>query len=221
MATRELMAERRRAQLVETACQCILEKGYRNFTLQDVTDRLGLSKGSLYHHFETKEELLLAVLDHLIHGWDQVIEKKLEGLEGAEEKLSALLEASFEIGRDEVSYQVLVDFWGEMDQNQAFREANTAFYARYRHQIAEIIEEGIQDGVFRQVDSAIAASMILALIDGFSLQWMFDAQAFQMERAWKACEAFVFCHLAGLYGREDSVQKGQRQGRSGKKRSSS
>ena len=45
MVTRELMVEKRRAQLIETACQCILEKGYRNFTLQDVTGRLGLRKG--------------------------------------------------------------------------------------------------------------------------------------------------------------------------------
>lgn len=216
MATRELMVEKRRAQLIETACQCILEKGYRNFTLQDITDRLGLSKGSLYHHFETKEELLLAVLDHLIRGWDRVIENKLEGVEGAEEKLSALLEASFEIGRDGVSYQILVDFWGEMDHNQAFREANAAFYARYRSQVAEIIEEGIQEETFRPLDSSMAASMVLALIDGFSLQWMFDPRAFGMEKAWKSCEAFVFCHLAGLYDREVPGRAPRRRDRSGK-----
>lgn len=215
MATRELMGEKRRAQLIETACQCILEKGYRNFTLQDVTDRLGLSKGSLYHHFETKEELLLAVLDHLIRGWDRVIEKKLEGVAGSEEKLSALLEAGFEIGRDGVSYLILVDFWGEMDHNQAFREANSAFYVRYRRQIAEIIEEGIQEGTFRQLDSSMAASMVLALIDGFSLQRMFDPQAFGMEKAWKACEAFVFCHLAGLYDRPVPVRSTRHRERSG------
>lgn len=214
MATRELVAEKRRAQLVETACQCILEKGYRNFTLQDITDRLGLSKGSLYYHFETKEDLLLAVLDHLICSWDQVIEKKLEGVEGAEEKLSTLLEAGFEIGQDGVSYQILVDFWGEMDQNRTFRDANAAFYARYRRQIAEIIEEGAREGTFRRIDPSMAASMILALIDGFSLHWIFDPRAFRMEKARKACESFVFCYLTGRPDRYVPVRTNRRRDRS-------
>jgi AcrR family transcriptional regulator len=197
MVTKEIMQKKRRSQLIEAACQCIIEKGYHKLTLQDITDRLGLSKGSLYYHFETKEDLLLTVLDHLIHSWDEVIEKKLKGAERAEEKLSILLEAGFEIGRDGVSYQILVNFWGETDHNQTFRETNADFYARYRQQIITIIEEGIQEGVFRRVDLSMAASMILALVDGLCLQWIFDPRAFRIEKAWKAAQTFVFCHLTG------------------------
>ena len=52
--------------ILDTAQQLFLEKGYDNTTIQDIVDHLGgLSKGAVYHHFKSKEEIIDAVSDRM------------------------------------------------------------------------------------------------------------------------------------------------------------
>lgn len=53
--------ERRRKEILETAASLFFSEGYDAVTLQDILDRLGCSKGSFYHHFESKLDVLAAV----------------------------------------------------------------------------------------------------------------------------------------------------------------
>ena len=52
--------------ILDVARQLFLEKGYENTTIQDIVDHLdGLSKGAVYHHFKSKEEIMDAVSDRM------------------------------------------------------------------------------------------------------------------------------------------------------------
>jgi TetR/AcrR family transcriptional regulator, transcriptional repressor for nem operon len=64
-----------RGKLVEAARRLFWERGYEATSLQDVVDRARVKSGSLYYFFRTKEDLLLAVLDHYVDLlWPAVIE---------------------------------------------------------------------------------------------------------------------------------------------------
>lgn len=55
--------------ILDAATKLFLEKGYDNTTIQNILDQLGdLSKGAIYHHFKSKEEIIEAVLDRLYSG---------------------------------------------------------------------------------------------------------------------------------------------------------
>ena len=52
--------------ILEAAQRLFLEKGYENTTIQDIVDELGgLTKGAIYHHFKSKEEIICALSDKL------------------------------------------------------------------------------------------------------------------------------------------------------------
>src|SRR3954470_4827655 len=51
-------------ELLEAALHVFAEQGYRRTRLDDVAERAGVTKGTIYHYFDTKEELLLAVIEH-------------------------------------------------------------------------------------------------------------------------------------------------------------
>ena len=52
------------ARILDVSLKLFLEKGYENTTIQDIIDALGnLSKGAIYHHFKSKEDILEAVCD--------------------------------------------------------------------------------------------------------------------------------------------------------------
>lgn len=75
--------------IIEKATQLFLEKGYESTTLQDIIDNLGgLTKGAVYHHFSSKNDILLAVManiyadNHLLADWDKVLKSnELNGKE--------------------------------------------------------------------------------------------------------------------------------------------
>jgi AcrR family transcriptional regulator len=67
-ATKQLRWERRPderpQELLDAALTVFAERGYRNATLDDVADAAGVTKGTIYHYFSTKEALLLRAIEH-------------------------------------------------------------------------------------------------------------------------------------------------------------
>lgn len=67
------MNEKRR-QLFEAAIKCFAQKGYHATSIQEIVDEVGMTKGSLYFYFKSKEDLLLSSCQYY---YDQMIEKML------------------------------------------------------------------------------------------------------------------------------------------------
>ena len=60
--------------IINTAYRLFLQKGYDHTSIQDIIQHLGgLSKGAIYHHFKSKEEILFAVMDKLSEGSYQIL----------------------------------------------------------------------------------------------------------------------------------------------------
>ena len=53
----------RRAQIIEAAISCFLEKGYTNTSMSDIIKASGLSSGSIYSHFTGKEDILTTAIN--------------------------------------------------------------------------------------------------------------------------------------------------------------
>lgn len=79
--------------ILDAAMDLFLEKGYDNTTIQDIVDALGdLSKGAIYHHFKSKEEIIEAVIPRLYDSSDnQILEIKKSTSYTGLEKLNRIL----------------------------------------------------------------------------------------------------------------------------------
>ena len=78
--------------ILNAAQRLFLEKGYENTTIQDIVDALGdLTKGAIYHHFKSKEEILDAVSDKMFfenNPFDAVMDRTdLNGLQKLQEAI--------------------------------------------------------------------------------------------------------------------------------------
>jgi len=177
------LTEKRREQIIKATCECIVEKGYSACTMQDIAKKTGLSKGMIHYYFSTKENLLISVMENLVSQWDRVIAERINDIKDPQEAIHGLLDACCEIAQDGVSYNMLVKFWAELSHKKAFEEVNANFYNHYREMIREIIEEGINQGKFKEVDSHLLATIIISIIDGLSLQWLFEKDAFSLMKA--------------------------------------
>ncbi|RIX50056.1 TetR/AcrR family transcriptional regulator [Paenibacillus nanensis] len=61
-------------QILTVALNLFIRKGYEQTSIQDIINELGgLTKGAIYHHFKSKEEIMQAVIDHMFKGVDEML----------------------------------------------------------------------------------------------------------------------------------------------------
>jgi AcrR family transcriptional regulator len=63
----------REAELTKAAADVFWQKGYRAASIQDVADRVGVLKGSLYHYIDSKEDLLFWIIGGLHEEWEEIL----------------------------------------------------------------------------------------------------------------------------------------------------
>jgi len=190
------VAPKRRAEIIEATFFCIALKGYSNITMQDIADSAGVSKGVIHYYFRNKEDLFLSVFEKLIGDLDSHIATKVQQAETPPEKIGAIISAVFEKIRENKKFQVvLVDFWAHSTKTATLKVANANQYARYRHLTKKIIVEGIKKGYFKKCEPAHVASALIGLIEGLTIQWIFDEKAFALSRAQKLTEEIITAFL--------------------------
>ncbi len=82
--------------ILDTAFRLFMEKGYEYTSIQDIIDNLGgLSKGAIYHHFKSKEDMLIAVTDRMTADSNKILAdiRDNPGISG-KEKLKTIFKTS-------------------------------------------------------------------------------------------------------------------------------
>jgi AcrR family transcriptional regulator len=165
--------EERKAQIIKAAWTCFTHKGYNNTTMDDIVAESGLSKGSLYWYFDSKDDLFKAAVMSFFDEVGQEAFAALEQCETFSDKLRALARSTVAFGhKAEGLFGLLVEFWAQSER----REEESQFWAdvlvQYKGLMAEIIEEGIQKGEFRPIDAEHLAWILMAAYDGLAAYLM-------------------------------------------------
>lgn len=132
----------------------------------------GLSKGSLYWHFDSKEEVFLALFDHLAEG---VFGRFDEAAEAGDVDVLQLLERELELFlvRFGAERRLLLA-WTEFLSHPRGRERLAAIYRTSRERFAELIRLGIERGELRSLPADGVAAVFTGAIDALILQAAID-----------------------------------------------
>lgn len=169
------VATERKLQIVKATVECIIQKGYHNFSMQDVAKTAGVSKGIIHYYFLNKDELMMCVLDKVAGDIEDILSQEMTATFDPVRKLEIFVAVLANVVRNtKAYYQVNMDFWTQINQKENVREVISRHYAQYRQTGATMIDEGIAKGIFKPVDSKKYASYIIGVVDGLSLQWLFD-----------------------------------------------
>lgn len=130
--------------ILDTAQRLFLEKGYEQTTIQDITDNLGgLTKGAIYHHFKSKEEIIDAVSDRMFFSnnpFEAVRERKdLNGLQKLREAIRLNQSDQERMNLTIQSIPVCKNPRLLMEMINSNRKILTPYYQ-------ELLEEGNRDG---------------------------------------------------------------------------
>jgi len=171
---RRLAPEARRAQILEGAFRCFAERGFHAARMDDLARECGLSKGSLYWHFDSKEDVFLALFDAL----EAEVFAAWENEAAQADSALRLLQRQGEIALDRMAGQrVLMSAWMEFLAHPAARTRMKLTYKRSRARLTELIERGIAAGEIRaEVSAADAAVLLTGAVEGLVLQTYVDSE---------------------------------------------
>jgi TetR/AcrR family transcriptional regulator, transcriptional repressor for nem operon len=162
--------ERTRRNLLEAAFEEIHKSGFRGTDLETILERAGVTKGALYHYFESKEDLGYAVVDEVIAEIGR--EKWLRPLQKAENPIDVLAEifqgssTTPEHIRGGCPVNNLVLEMSPLDEG--FRKRLAKQFDDWREAIAGALRRGQQKGLVRDdLDPEEAAMFLMATYEGY------------------------------------------------------
>ncbi len=159
----------RRKEILDVASRLVYTKGYEQMSIQDILDAMKISKGAFYHYFDSKQDLLDELINGMIDAAEQILRPIVDDPQlSAIEKFQRYFDAG---GRWKVAQKAfmldLLRVW-RSDTNAIMRQKQeAAAMKRIAPALAQIIRQGIKEGVFSTKYPEQFGSMLLGLSRGF------------------------------------------------------
>lgn len=181
--------------IVSVAFRKFMEKGYEHTPIQDIIDNLGgMSKGAIYHHFKSKEDILMAVMDRMTAGSNRMLKdiRDRKGLSG-KEKLKAIFKESIKRPVQDDIFTVAPDFHN--NPKLLFSIMHDTIENAVPDYILPIIRQGIADGSIETDYPEQLAELILLVANIWMNPMIFNSSEEETYRKY-----MVFCQMMESFG---------------------
>ena len=198
-----------RQRILEQAEHQLHINGYHNTAMDSIAQACKMTKANLFHHYGSKEELALAVLDDKIASYKQRRVEPLCAHGDPVEAVALMFEESgqFFDGNGCKAGCLIANLGLEMsDVNEQFRSRIGEFFALWSRSMAECLEKAQAEGRFDAgLDPVACAESILALYEGAVMLARTRRDATVFARVGKLARAMLETHKTKNYQRRDTT----------------
>lgn len=189
-----------RNRILESAKEVLAQKKVSGTRMREIARKAGISMGTLSYHFPSKTSLLLAVLDEMQIFYekrqDHLTSKGLEPVK----KLELFSHQQKQLLQDYPEMEeIFLDFWGHGLVDEEVREKIESMYEAWRRDMRLVIYDGIQRGEFDPDQAEIAPFVLVALLEGISLQYLINGSIFDLEQIFQLTNQIILSLLQGGY----------------------
>tara|TARA_Y100000814_G_C12148339_1_gene340005 strand:- start:38 stop:631 length:594 start_codon:yes stop_codon:yes gene_type:complete len=155
-------------QILEAAMKVFVKNGFSETRMDDIAENSGLSKGAIYHHYKSKKDLFLALIDF----WEEYFFFNIFFNKDVESKNSADLLR--DMAKDMIEtfknrkYILLaeLEFWSLANHDEDVRAKTEALYIKLMKLIRTIISKGVDSNEFKKLDVDVAALSVMTSLQG-------------------------------------------------------
>jgi len=168
-ARRQMSAEERQQQIVTTAAQLFDRVGYAKTTMNDIAQAVGVAKPTLYHYFQSKDEILHWIHEEFIDLLIVRHERRLgEGLRPEQLLLEVMADVLELMETHRGHVRVFFEHYRELaaDAQEPIRHKRD----HYESMVRDLFREGISIGVFRDTDPRLATLATFGMCN-WAYQW--------------------------------------------------
>jgi len=176
MSTRSDATKQR---LFDAAMDLIGERGFTDASVDEIVERAGVAKGTVYYHFAGKAELVEALISDRLRPLEEAFRHAAdENADDPRAAIEAIARAELEFLSEHGSFSklLLTEMWRE---DRLWRETLVLLRSQLMSIIRGVIVQGIESGVFRDdVDPDFGASALFGMTATVALDWL----AFEPEK---------------------------------------
>ena len=185
----------RRAQIIKAAYAVAGSKGLDGLTVRDVAKKAGISHGLVLFHFETRQQLVIALLDWLLETTTVLhITDEIARIPRPLDRLYALLRTEMDrLSREPRRMRLFFDFWAKGIRHAGIRTKMRRELDRYREAFRPIAAEVLaaEPVRFPEVSAEGLAAVAVSFIKGCAVQAMIDPDDFDIEQYLTATEGLL------------------------------
>ena len=158
--------DKRKQEILDTAEEQFCRKGYEKTSVQDILDILSLSKGSFYHHFESKEAVLEEICSRNIRERCRKASEKAESQASVIKALNQILSDMMPFSDENKHFLLLILPVIPLQEGRSLLSCyQTVLHESYRKILTDIINKGIQEQLFYCRNSEITADICIDMIN--------------------------------------------------------
>lgn len=154
--------EKRKKELLKIAYEMFLTQGYENTSVDEIIEKAQIAKGTYYYHFQSKEQMLEEVIDMMIDSESEMAKQIISSDIPVPQKIVGII-ASMKPTEAE-----------QPIQNTLFQSENVLMHHKVRQKLiavltpilSEVVEEGVNQGIFECDNIAERVKMLLIISDG-------------------------------------------------------
>ena len=181
-----------RTAIMRATYAALIEHGYENLTMQRIGDEFPKSKSLIYQHYDGKDEVLVELLEFLLDHFETQMPRS--DSRNAHDCLRTVLDYVLTPDPDAdraALTKVMVELRGQAPHNETFGEYFTANDDRFRRNLADIVERGIEEGVYRPVDAEAVADFLLTAMSGGTVRRATAADAVDIVAVRNEVDAYL------------------------------
>jgi AcrR family transcriptional regulator len=216
---RVTIASIRRTEIVDAAAAVINEQGIQNLSLSEIEKKVGMSRGQLTYYYKTKEDILLAVFDRLLHlmceqhgeaGPEHPF-AKLDWLDIVRHLLGIILCDS---PTHPEFHALQYTFLSQISHRADFRDKLANLYEEWRHQLDQDLRRQLKKKpAMRKVSPRAVATLVQAMLHGLAMQRAADPSAIQSREIVLLCLDMLGTYLWGSAAPKNTRKPKRRQQR--------
>ncbi len=175
--------------IFETSMKLFAEKGYDATSIEDITETVGVAKGTLYYHFTSKEEIFDFLVEEGIKLLQNSVDIKIAKYSNYLDKIKAIILIQIKIVNkyENLINIILTQLWGKEKRNIKCQK----LIYDYIDKIEDIIKIGILKGQIKGEDSKIIATEIYGLICSTLVYKMREKEKFDISDMYNTFESTI------------------------------
>ncbi|MDQ0613092.1 AcrR family transcriptional regulator [Microbacterium sp. W4I4] len=184
-----------RADIIRAGVQIFNEQGYDATSVSDLTGRLGLTKSALYHHVDSKEQILQVALEDALGGLEKALSDAL-ARPTAGERLTGIIRGAVRVLTER---QPEVTLLLRLRGNSEIESAALARRRSFDHTVTELVREAQSEGLVRaDLDAGVATRLIFGMINSV-VEWYRSDGAVDPDLL---CDEILTVAMGGLQARD-------------------
>jgi AcrR family transcriptional regulator len=175
------MEQNTKEKILKAGERLFSNKGYDATSVAEICEEAGVSKGAFFHYFDSKESFFLELLNRWLTELNERIQEYVNQESDVANSVLRMSELFKDIFRESrQKFLLFMEFLRIAIRDERVLKELANYFQNYTNYFSQLIEEGIKNGTFKDVEPEIAARTIIAYAIG-----IIEQEIFEPEKNWE------------------------------------